>query len=94
MTQGISFLDAMYLIFLQRQVNKEFMDSEIHNWLQLFLQLVDITGDSPEVHLSLFISGDQPVIKEYCRPFLKEKVSSLFSGAAFVVVVLFVTPCT
>lgn len=71
--QGISFLDVMYSISLQMKVyqdHKEFkqnlMDSEIHDWLDMLLRLVDITGNNPEIYLKLFISGKQPtVIRDY-----------------------------
>lgn len=63
--QGIIFLDAMYSIFLQRKFNQDYMDSEMHHWLALLLRLVDIAGNNPELHLKLFISGKQLVIRKY-----------------------------
>ena len=49
----------------KRQCDQQVINSEIQRWLELLLQLIDITGTSPEVHLKLFLSGKQLVMKKY-----------------------------
>lgn len=65
--QGINFLDVMYSILTHRQDNiaQDMLDAQMQPWLELLLQLVDITGSSPEQLLKLFLSGKQPIIKKY-----------------------------
>jgi len=60
--QGISFLNAMYNIFLKRELKEV---PEIEKWLELLFSLVDICGDNPERHLKLFVLGKERVIKDY-----------------------------
>lgn len=39
--------------------------AEIQSWLELLLQLIDITGTSPEHHLRVFLQGKQAVARKY-----------------------------
>ncbi len=43
----------------------EVFDAEMIKWLMLLLQLVDITGPSPEIHLRKFLTGRTGVVKKY-----------------------------
>lgn len=70
--QGISFLDTIYSIFLQRQFDQDYIDSEMHHWLDLLFQLVDITVKDPDQDLHLFLL--QHKVRVEYRPYIKKKV--------------------
>ena len=63
--QGIAFLDCILSIMERQKCDQPVISSEIQRWLELLLQLVDVTGNSPEQHLRLFLNGKQPVVRKY-----------------------------
>lgn len=65
--QGIEFVDNIHLFIFKRSVKDDLLDSEIHCWLMLLLQLVEVTGYNPAVQFALFIYGKEPVLTKYKR---------------------------
>jgi len=60
-----------------RKEMKDVVDKELKYWLQLLLNLVDITGDNPAQHLKPFIRGKERIIKEY-KQYAQEHVRILY----------------
>lgn len=58
-------MDTVYSIYVKRDLVQDHIDSEIQRWLELLLQLVDITGPNPEEHLRQFIYSKEAVLRKY-----------------------------
>ncbi len=74
--QGIEFLQRIHTIYTNREVNREILDFECCQWLELFLQLVPLTVPDPMIHLKLFIGGQEPVMNDY-KHFSQKYVSMI-----------------
>lgn len=61
------FLDILHALWSKRTSNFDAFDAEMVKWLTLLLQLVDIAGPSPEIHLRKFLTGRSGVVKKYRR---------------------------
>ena len=64
-TQGIEFLDVVLVLCNDTNINQDILESEVGSWLTLLLQLIDITGNEPALHLKRFISGKDKVVKQH-----------------------------
>ena len=62
--QGLEFLDSLAEVWERRGFNGQLFDAECVRWLLLLLRLVDITGESPALHLHQFLKG-RGVVKRY-----------------------------
>ena len=66
--QGIGFVDTLYKVWTKRKCNLQGFDTECKTWLLLLLQLVEVTGDHPDVLLQRFFLGKNEVaevVKRY-----------------------------
>ena len=58
-------MDTVYTIFTKREMSQDHVDSEMQRWLELLLQLVNITGPNPAQHLGLFLQSKHDVLRKY-----------------------------
>ena len=71
--QGLDFVDTVYNFCKVHSFHNQLRDSECKKWVQLLLQLVDVTGDDPCTNLKIFLgkSTHTVVVKEYRDDIIK-----------------------
>ncbi len=69
--QGLLFLDFLLSVWDKHKFREVSIESECTNWLQLFLEMVDITGDHPDILLRLFF-GKITICKKYRKLIVRE----------------------
>ena len=71
-SQGLDFVDAVYNLCKANSFSSDLLDSECKKWVQLLLQLVDVTGDDPCTNLKVFLGKfTHTVVKEYRQDIIK-----------------------
>ena len=64
--QGLGFVDTLYRFCTKHNFNPLVFDPEYKKWVLLLLQLVDVTGDKPHIHLERFLGkSTHGVVKKY-----------------------------
>ena len=59
-------MDTLYTVWSKREFNMQIFDTECKKWIDLLLQLVDVTGH-PYIHLQRFLHGKTGVVMKYQR---------------------------
>ena len=57
-------MDTVFSLWNRRKFNAVDIERDCIGWLELFLGLIDITSDRPDVHLKKFL-GHSEVLKKY-----------------------------
>lgn len=73
--QGIEFVESIYSMYLEREVDEQIIDVEIKQWLKLLVQVVDIAGPKCKNQVELLLSSSRSITEKYWK-FLKECVST------------------
>jgi len=69
--QGLDFLDELHDVWSKHQFNPQRFDLECKQLVLLLLQLVDVTGNHPNIYLKKFLLDRSIVIKKYHRDIVK-----------------------
>ena len=67
-------MDTLYTVWSKREFNQHIFDKECKKWINLLLQLVDVTGRQPHIHLQRFLHGKTDVLMKY-RQYIIDHVS-------------------
>lgn len=69
--QGLDFLDELHNVWSKHQFSPQRFDLECKQLVLLLLQLVDVTGNHPNIYLKKFLPGRSIVIEKYQRDIIK-----------------------
>ena len=58
-------MDTLYTVWSKREFNQKIFDTDCKKWIDLLLQLVDVTGHQPDIHLQRFLHGKTDVLMKY-----------------------------
>ena len=86
--QGLEFLDSLAEVWERRAFNGQLFDAECVRWLLLLLWLVDITGQSPALHLLQFLKG-RGMVKRY-----RQHITNYVSWRSVISCVSYSTTCS
>ena len=56
-------MDTLYTVWSKREFNQKIFDTECKKWINLLLQLVDVTEHQPHIHFQRFLHGKTVVMK-------------------------------